>query len=54
MTAFAVSGNRLPMTSVLLSIRVVVIKTVGMVRFGSVRFLKGFWRTLNRTIGSVH
>src|ERR1700736_6784685 len=26
---------------------------LGMVRFGSVRFFNGFWRTLNRTIGSV-
>jgi len=27
---------------------------LGMVRFGLVRFFKGFWRTPNRTIGSVH
>ena len=27
---------------------------LGMVRFGSVWFFNGFWRTLNRTIGSVH
>ena len=27
---------------------------IGMVRFGSVWFFNGFWRTLNRTIGSVH
>ena len=27
---------------------------LGMVRFGSVQFFEGFWRTQNRTIGSVH
>ena len=30
------------------------ITVLGMVRFGSVRFFKGFSRTQNRTIGSVH
>jgi hypothetical protein len=30
------------------------LRNLGMVRFGSVRFFNIFWRTLNRTIGSVH
>jgi hypothetical protein len=30
------------------------LELLGMVRFGSVRFFEGFWRTQNRTIGSVH
>ena len=33
---------------------VCTINSLGMVRFGSVWFFKGFWRTLNWTIGSVY
>jgi OTT_1508-like deaminase len=31
-----------------------IMNRVGMVRFGSVQFFKGFWRPQNQTIGLVH